>query len=137
MAYNAELLANFEKEKKSLERRISELIQTAENRQRDNEKLKYEVKNLKEKLREARTLLKDHQNQQPPPLHQVLSPDSAYAEEVAQLKRENSYLKQRLSELNVCLDEHFTDAEKLLMKKSKDARSDHDGILMIWIDVCN
>ena len=50
MAYNAELLASFEKEKKALERRISELIQVAENRKTEIEKYKFEVKNLKEQI---------------------------------------------------------------------------------------
>ncbi len=46
MAYNAELLANFEKEKKALERKISEHIQVAEGRKTELEKLKFELKNV-------------------------------------------------------------------------------------------
>jgi hypothetical protein len=42
-AYNAQLLASFEKEKRAQERRISELIQIAEHRKTDNERLKYQV----------------------------------------------------------------------------------------------
>jgi polyhydroxyalkanoate synthesis regulator phasin len=50
MAYNAELLANFEKDKKLLEKRISELIQVTENRKAEIEKYKYEIKRLKEQI---------------------------------------------------------------------------------------
>lgn len=46
----ADLLANFEKEKKLQERRISELIQLAETRKTEIEKLKFEKKNLKHKI---------------------------------------------------------------------------------------
>ena len=50
MAYNVELLASFEKEKKALERRISELIALTESRKTDLEKYRFEVKNLKETI---------------------------------------------------------------------------------------
>lgn len=48
MAYNAELLANFEKEKKTLEARISELTKITEGRKAEIEKYKYEIKRLKD-----------------------------------------------------------------------------------------
>ena len=50
MAYNAELLANFEKEKKLLEVRMSELTKVAESRMGEIEKYKYEVKRLKDQV---------------------------------------------------------------------------------------
>ena len=94
MAYNAELLASFEKEKKILERRISELIQLAEGRKSDTQKLVYEIKNLKEKI----------------PSHNVL-------DELEMLRSENRVLKDRLRELGINV-EQITDAEKLLQKSS-------------------
>ena len=86
MAYNAELLASFEKEKKVLERRISELIQIAEIRKTEIEKFKFEVKNLKEQPKE----------------------------EYDMLRNENRLLKDRLQELGVTV-EQFTDTEKLCL----------------------
>jgi hypothetical protein len=53
MAYNAELLANFEKEKKILEERISDLTKVAEGRKGEIEKYKYEVRHLKDKVAAA------------------------------------------------------------------------------------
>ena len=53
MAYNAELLANFEKEKKVLEERISELTKVTESRKAEIERYKYEVKRLKDDLENA------------------------------------------------------------------------------------
>lgn len=50
MAFNAELLANFEKEKKMLEARISELTKITESRKGEIEKYKYEIKRLKDTL---------------------------------------------------------------------------------------
>ena len=63
MAYNVELLASFEKEKKGLERRISELIAITEARKTEIEKYRFEIKNLNETLRntecgESVTLMK-------------------------------------------------------------------------------
>ena len=105
MAYNAELLANFEKEKKAMERRISELIQIAENRKTDVEMLKYEVKNLKGQI----------------------IPENVY-EELELLRRENQMLKEQLCHLNVSV-EHFTDSEKLslLQKKNNATREAFEG----------
>ncbi|ELT90585.1 hypothetical protein CAPTEDRAFT_105009, partial [Capitella teleta] len=87
MAYNAELLASFEKEKKALERRISELIQTGEERKTEIEKLKFRVKNLQE-----------------------LTPDGDIAAELNSLRGENGALKNKLCELGVRLDP-YTDSE--------------------------
>lgn len=50
MVYNAELLASFEKEKKSYERLISELRKTSENRRTEIECLKIELKTTREKM---------------------------------------------------------------------------------------
>ena len=55
MAYNAELLANFEKEKKVLEERISELTKLTESRKGEIEKYKYEVKRLKDTVAAAQS----------------------------------------------------------------------------------
>ncbi|ESO02534.1 hypothetical protein HELRODRAFT_188743 [Helobdella robusta] len=139
MAYNAELLANFEKEKKIMERRISELIQIAENRQRDNEKFKFEVKNLKEKLKDARMLLKDHQShysssqqqqQQTQQQQNLPSPESSLLliEEINQLKKENNIYRQKLSELNICLDDQLTETERssVVQAAQKKVKSDAD-----------
>lgn len=78
MAYNAELLASFEKEKRALERRISELIQVAETRRTDIERYKFEVRNLRE---------------------QVPSAADDGSHQVEQLLQENKELKDRLRDL--------------------------------------
>ncbi|KAL3857678.1 hypothetical protein ACJMK2_012320 [Sinanodonta woodiana] len=95
MAYNAELLAKFEEEKKILEARISEQIQIAEGRKADIEKYKYEIKRLKEQL-----------------------PSDNLKEEISFLRNENKDLKEKLVELGYPVDQHITDSEKLsqLMK---------------------
>lgn len=98
MAYNAELLASFEKEKKLLERRISELIQTGELRKTENEKLKFELRNYKERV----------------------PPENVF-EELELLRRENGLLRERLLEANISL-EHFTDSEKLLILEKQNNR---------------
>ena len=90
MAYNAELLANFEKEKKSLEAKLSEQIQVAEDRKFEIEKYKYEIKNLKKEI----------------PSHDVM-------EEVEILRTQNKELKDQLVKLGVPVDQQITDAEKL------------------------
>lgn len=90
MAYNAELLANFEKEKKSLETRLSEHIQIAEDRKFEIEKYKYEIKNLKKQI----------------PSHDI-------QEEVEILRVQNKELQDQLIELGFPVDQHITDAEKL------------------------
>lgn len=89
MAYNAELLANFEKDKKLLEKRISELIQLAENRKAEIEKYKYEIKRLKEQI----------------PAHDL-------KDELGFLKKENQMMKDQLKELGHPIDQ-TTDSEKL------------------------
>ncbi|XP_074643646.1 catenin alpha-2-like [Tubulanus polymorphus] len=89
LAYNAELLANFEKEKKILEGRISDLQQVSENRKTEIERHKFEIKRLKEKVK-ARS-----------------------KEEVDKLQHENKLLKDRLLELGIPLSEQITDSEKL------------------------
>lgn len=93
MAYNAELLANFEKEKKLLENRISELTKMAENRKGEIEKYKYEVRRLKDQV-------------------SVMS-----KEEMDLLKNENKQLNDRLRELGFPA-EQATDTEKLMLKLS-------------------
>ena len=90
MAYNAELLANFEKEKKSLEAKLSEQIQIAEDRKFEIEKYKYEIKNLKKEI----------------PSHDIM-------EEVGILRIQNKELKEQLVNLGVQVDQQITDAEKL------------------------
>ena len=94
MAYNAELLANFEKDKKNLEGRISELIQVAENRKAEIEKYKYETKRLKEQI----------------PAHD-------YKDELKYLRIENQTYKDRLKELGFPVDQS-TDSEKLSRLKN-------------------
>ncbi|CAC5386653.1 SPECC1 [Mytilus coruscus] len=89
MAYNAELLANFEKDKKLLEKRISELIQVTENRKAEIEKYKYETKRLKEQI----------------PSHDL-------KDELGFLKKENQMMKDQLKELGHPY-EQITDTEKL------------------------
>ena len=93
MAYNAELLASFEKEKKALERRISELIQVAENRKTEIEKYKFEVKNLKEQIKN----------------------DPNLQEKMEMIQHENQVLKEKLEEMGVSVEEQITDSEKLSM----------------------
>ena len=94
MAYNAELLASFEKEKKALERRISELIQITESRKTEIEKYKFEIRNLKETI-----------------------PQQSVQEELDMLRSENRLLKDRLQELGVTV-EQITDNEKLSMRQN-------------------
>ena len=89
MAYNAELLASFEKEKKAMERRISELIQVAESRKTEIEKLKFAVKNLTE-----------------------APGTNDGGQRLEQLLEENILLKNKLMADGVSV-EHFTDSEKL------------------------
>ena len=90
MAYNAELLASFEKEKKAMERRISELIQVAESRKTEIEKLKFVVKNLTEDAPGT----------------------NDGGKRLEQLLEENVLLKNKLMADGVSV-EHFTDSEKL------------------------
>lgn len=94
MAYNAELLANFEKEKKLWEAKHSEQIQIAENRKVDIEKFKYEIKQLKEQI----------------PSHDV-------QEELDILRAENAKLKEQLIKLGFHVEAQITDSEKLSLKK--------------------
>lgn len=105
MAYNAELLASFEKEKKALERRISELIQIGEGRKTEVEKLKFEVKHLKEKIPN----------------------DQNVADELEMLRSENALLKDRLGELGVQV-EHITDTEKLSLLQKRICGEDLDDL---------
>src|SRR6218665_3052709 len=86
VSYNAELLSSFEKEKKSLERRISELIQASESRKAEVEKLKYE---LKKKSQEA-------------------------SDVVQSLHSQNQQLKEQLHEHGITTA-HFTDNDKMLL----------------------
>ena len=95
MAYNAELLASFEKEKKILERRISELVQITECRKTDIEKYKFEVKNLKSQI-----------------------PTESFLDELDLLRQENSVLKGQLRELGVKVESE-TDSEKLYLLQQK------------------
>ena len=98
MAYNAELLANFEKEKKSLEAKLSEQIQVAEDRKFEIEKYKYEIKNLKKEI----------------PSHDVM-------EEVGILRTQNTELKEQLVNLGVPVDQQITDAEKLSQLQQRES----------------
>lgn len=102
MAYNAELLANFEKEKKVWEAKHSEQIQIAESRKVDIEKYKYEIKQLKEQI----------------PSHDV-------QEELDILRAENAKLKEQLIKLGFHVEAQITDSEKLSLKKQtqKEAES--------------
>jgi len=102
MACNAELLASFERERRHFEDRISELLQVAESRRTEAERLKIE-------LRDLRT---------------VAAVSSANVDEVTLLRHENHMMRDRLAELNVTI-EHFTDAEKLTLLQTRDS-SDHD-----------
>ncbi|XP_067936762.1 cytospin-A-like [Watersipora subatra] len=81
LAYNAELLAIFEKEKKALEARISELVQITENRKAEIEKHKIEIRNLCEKI-----------------------PSQAAIEESEKIKIENMQLRSKLAELGVQME---------------------------------
>jgi len=98
MACNAELLASFERERRHFEDRISELLQVAESRRTEAERLKIE-------LRELRV---------------AAAVSSADADEVSLLRHENQMMCDRLAEFNVTI-EHFTDAEKLTLLHSRDA----------------
>ena len=98
MACNAELLASFERERRHFEDRISELLQVAESRRTEAERLKIELR----ELRVAAAI------------------SSADADEVSLLRHENKMMHDRLAEFNVTT-EHFTDAEKLTLLQSRDA----------------
>lgn len=98
MAYNAELLANFEKEKKSLEAKLSEHIQIAEDRKFEIEKIKYEIKNLKTQI----------------PSHDI-------KEEVEILRVQNKELQDQLIKLGFPVDQHITDAEKLSQLQQRES----------------
>ena len=100
MAYNAELLANFEKEKKLWESKHSEQIQIAENRKVDIEKFKYEIKQLKEQI-----------------------PSLDAQEEMDLLRAENAKFKEQLIKLGFQFEAQITDSEKLSLKKQKEAES--------------
>ncbi|XP_029653050.1 cytospin-A isoform X1 [Octopus sinensis] len=93
MAYNAELLANFEREKKALENRISELIQITEGRKAEIERHKYEIRNLKEQI-----------------------PSQDLREECELLRNQNKVLQERLKEFGISI-EQLPDAEKISMPK--------------------
>lgn len=103
MAYNAELLANFEKDKKEKESRISELIQVAENRKAEIEKYKYETKRLKEQI----------------PTHDI-------KDELDFLRKENTLLREQLQELGYPV-EQITDSEKLTILQEKNAKKHIDS----------
>jgi len=106
MAYNAELLASFEKEKQALERRISELIQVTEKRKNEIATLKFEVKAMKEKV-----------------------PSEDIQDELEMLRAENCHLKERLEEMGVPV-EPVTDSEKLnMLKKSASSDSNLKGAI--------
>lgn len=98
MAYNAELLANFEKEKKGYETRISELIQVGETKRADIEKYKYRIKHLEQQI-----------------------PSLDQQEELSCLRNQNRLLKDHLKELG-CPVEQTTDSEKLSMLMLENAR---------------
>lgn len=104
MAFNAELLANFEKEKKILEGRISELTKVAESRKGEIEKYKYEVKRLKDHIT-----------------------CSGGKDEIELLRNQNKLLFERLQELGFPA-EQITDSEKLTIKNScGDTFDSHDN----------
>lgn len=103
MAYNAELLANFEKEKKILEVRISELAKVAEGRKGEIEKYKYEIKRLKDHLA-----------------------STGDKEEIELLRNQNKQLLDRLQELGFPA-EHITDTEKLMLKFSQASTTHSNG----------
>ena len=98
MACNAELLASFERERRHFEDRISELLQVAEIRRTDAERLKIELRELR--LAAAASAME--------------------VDEVSLLRRENQMMRDRLAEFNVTI-EHFTDAEKLTLLQAHDA----------------
>ena len=103
MAYNAELLAMFEKEKRVWERKLSELNKIAETRKTDGEKLKIEIKSLKAKI-----------------------PSQNVCDELELLRSENKTLKSKLHELGVIV-EHSTDSEKLsLLQKEQKERENRE-----------
>ncbi|CAL1537707.1 unnamed protein product [Lymnaea stagnalis] len=104
MAYNAELLANFEREKKILEVRISELTKIAESRKGEIEKYKYEIKRLK----------------------QPTSVTANEKEELELLRHENKQLQDRLTELGFPA-EQITDSQKLRLKFSHSAGKSHSS----------
>ncbi|CAG5119370.1 unnamed protein product [Candidula unifasciata] len=113
MAFNAELLANFEKEKKILEGRISELTKVAESRKGEIEKYKYEVKRLKDQIS-----------------------CSESREEMELLRNQNKLLVDRLQELGFPA-EQITDSEKLMMKNScADTADSHDNTSDIYLQTC-
>ncbi|ESO08040.1 hypothetical protein HELRODRAFT_169764 [Helobdella robusta] len=95
VAYNAELLIKFEKEKKLLDAKILELTDLAESRGREIERLEGVLVNEREKNR---------------------------AEEISQLKSENLALKQQLRENGISI-EHFTDSEKLFLLEKMMSRN--------------
>ncbi|XP_059144249.1 cytospin-A-like [Physella acuta] len=95
MAYNAELLANFEREKKILEVRISELTKIAESRKGEIEKYKYEIKRLKESSISC----------------------AGDREELELLRHQNKQLMDRLNELGFPAEQN-TDSQKLILKLS-------------------
>ena len=101
MAYNAELLANFEREKRNQEAKISELIQVAESRKVEIEKYKYEIKKLKDQI----------------PSHDI-------SEENKILRVENTTLREQLAKLGFPVDQQITDAEKLSLKQQSQAEGD-------------
>ncbi|KAH3883339.1 hypothetical protein DPMN_007294 [Dreissena polymorpha] len=92
MAYNAELLANFEKERKIMEAKVSEQIQINENRKMEIEKYKYEIRQLKEQI----------------PSHNLL-------EELDIYRSQNALMKEQLMKLGV--EAQITDCEKLSLIK--------------------
>jgi len=104
MACNAELLASFERERRHFEDRISELLQIAECRRTEAERLKIE-------LRELRV---------------AAAVSSADMDEVGLLHRENQMLRDRLAEFNITI-EHSTDAEKLTLLQAHNVSEQDDG----------
>ena len=97
MAYNAELLASFEKEKKSFERLISELRKESENRKTEIECLKIELKHCKNKI-----------------------PEEGQSDSIHQ---ENKQLRAKLSELGVSVDSATGDKHP---SNSSDLKDAHD-----------
>jgi len=109
---NAELLANFEREKKVLERRISELIQVAETRLAEAEKLKFEVRDLKlqqEELQRVSSATAASSAATATP-----AAGESLHEELALLRAENRLLRNHLHEHGLTAPtEPFTDNEKI------------------------
>ena len=91
MAYNAELLATFETEKKQLESRISELTQLTEKRKSEIERYKIELRQVSENA----------------------SDQSKLQAENASVKAENKLLKDKLREISGGTYEPLTDNEKI------------------------